>query len=194
MSVFTKNYKEVLILGNGPTLKDNLQEILDYQSRGVVVFGVNRIFLSEEIRTDYYVALDRHLWRHNFEDILSQNCQHYFAGKMYYPKMQQVENLSVIEYSNNPLDFATKWGQKIGHGHTSVYAAMQLAVIAGAEKIDIFGVDGGPDKSGKTHFFGSRNRKEKAWNAINRGITAGLEKLSQLGIPYQIHSEVYHAR
>lgn len=189
--VFPRRKEIALVLGNGPSLPC-YQKQIESLSPNAILFGVNRIFLFD-VRIDYFVALDKFVWKHDFDSIWNLHCKTYFSVKRYTTPSFYLDNLELLPRHKDPFHFATKWGDQVGHGYTSVFPCMQLAVMSGAKEIHVFGVDCKPNQDGKTHFYGSCNRRGRIWQNIRKGVDAGLENLKKLGIQYQVHSELYHA-
>ena len=173
-----------VILGNGPSL-DEYKEI-----PGTTVWGVNRIFLAP-IRIDYFLALDRHLWRHEVKKIEATKAKKYYLPARYKELAEMsihMHKIETFDYAENPTDFL-KDG-KIGHGYTSVFAATQLAILAGAKEIQYFGVDwkAEPDR---THFYGTAQRRHKFWELGKKSFLVALNWLEKNNVPYRVNSHLF---
>jgi len=182
--MFTKNNCHV-ILGNGPSL-ESYRPI-----KNTVVWGVNRIYLAPTIKIDNYLALDRHLWRHEGKRIEQTKASFYFVPTRYKELAEMSihqHKLKTFEYAQEPTAFL-KEGQ-IGHGYTSVFATIQLAILAGAKEIQFFGVDWRPDKD-RSHFYGTPQRSSKFWELGKKSFLIALDWLDQNNIPYKVNSHLF---
>lgn len=188
--------KIACVLGNGPSLSRyhaKIKEITHYQ--GASVWGVNRIFL-EPVPTpiDYYVALDRTTWKVYKIEIQKLFALRYFCPDRYREFSAVIDRLHTFQYAHkgHHYHFATQFGEGIGHGHTSVFAAMQLAYMSGARDIHLFGVDFEKDSDGKTHCYGNRRWNQKSMNFAKQGIKTAIAFLKTQNVPVTIHSDLWH--
>lgn len=170
---------KALILGNAFSLHDFPAPQAD------IVFGVNRIFLSELFRdrVTHYCAVDPYLWRKELDNILSlKNCELY-----YYPK--NIESRIKPTYSeqrkfgialNMPAAVTFDLEKKVfGHGFSSVYPATQVAYSLGATELIVQGVEFGYMPGKPTHFFGDRRKRKKNMDFARASYIGLLQKLSE---------------
>ena len=132
--VFPRTSDAAVVLGNGPSIIRYMSDIEWKYSSGAVTFGVNRIFmLNLMVPINYYVAPDRDLWIQEIKAIHKLHCQRYFVPECF-RKWADINRLMTFGYHDeDPFHFATKWGEGMGHGHTCVFIALQLAVMSGAK-------------------------------------------------------------
>lgn len=196
-SVFPVRRESAIILGNGPSMRRFAAQFTSlYSATNPSVWGVNRVCLADYSAfrpVNYYIALDRACWKTYPGEIsaLGATC---FCPARRWTAENLPDNYVVFDIAGEPFAFAREYSTeaKIAHGFTSVYACMQLAVISGAKRIDLFGVDGGrPDADGMTHAHGAVQRGEKIWLNIMRGIVAGVKHLQAIGIDCNIHSDIF---
>ena len=117
---------KAIILGNSFSLHDFPYE----PQKNTIVFGVNRIFLSDIYKNeiDYYCALDPYLWQNSSQQILSCNSKNYYIHKHYYNRIQDTK----LKALTTPLNIVSSdlFGNKdtgYGHGYSSIYPCIQLA-------------------------------------------------------------------
>ena len=69
-------------------------------------------------------------------------------------------------------------------GRNSGAQAMNIAVLSGATRILLLGIDGGPDKDGQTHFHGGHPSActPSVWDAIRQSFSAMEHELERLKI------------
>lgn len=181
---------KAVILGNSPSLLDFL--IKESQLKNALIFGVNRIyeFKTFPLNLDYYVALDKTLWKTNKEDIFKLKAKKYCVYERYQEYAKESfhsSRLEILKYTQDPFTFSIKEKNLVGHGYSSVFAATQLAVQRGAKEIEFFGVDYCL-KGTKSHFFGTRHRSQKFWDFGMAGMLKIFQECSSLGICVKINT------
>jgi len=124
----------IIILGNGPSLKDFDFTCLD----GFTTIGVNRI--PEIFDPDYLVFLDPITWAENKELIIESK-----ATVKYCP--EDIDTGGICKpfkrYWPGALDpiISTDWEQGLFFGYTVIMAAINLAYLMEAKKAVLLGVD-----------------------------------------------------
>jgi hypothetical protein len=187
----TKTHENQVICGNGPTLPIFLDKIIALSNKSMV-WGVNRIYTIKEIKVDYYIALDKHLWRFEWQNLLEIKPLKYFILNRYYELARErihAHKLESFEYGNNPLEFSTTPGI-VNHGYNSVFAAIQIAVMQGARKLEVFGVDF-KNFDGKSHCYGQAHRNEKCWKYGRKSILEAIRFCKNNNIEITINSPVF---
>lgn len=73
---------------------------------------------------------------------------------------------------------------KVATGRNSGAQAMNIAVLAGAARILLLGIDGGPNKEGQTHFHGGHPSPSNPliWDYVRQSFSAMEHELERLGI------------
>lgn len=184
-----------VVLGNGPSLEYNYSKIEEqYKTYDPMIFGVNRVFLLPETITfpiHYFTAMDRILWEMNSRDIHNRlRCMRHFAPESY-AHQAQLSRLVPFQLHTDPHHFATEWGEPVGHGYTGIFACLQFAYIAGAEKIEIFGVDCALDTDGRSHFWGTTKRKRRVFDKIRYSVCLAVNQLEKLGVETIVNSHLF---
>lgn len=191
LEVFPVKDRIVIILGNGPSLTDYLSEIEGLAYNGAAIFGVNRIYLLDApFRVHYFVALDKILWEMESHNIHKRMFARHFCPQRYI-QFADLTRLVPFEFAGKPRNFAMNWGECLGHGYTSVYAAMQLAFMIRPSEIRIYGVDYSHGKDGKSHFWGTTKRKHATWQRGLESTLQGIEILKRKGITTTIRSHLF---
>lgn len=193
-----------VILGNGPTLEDHVTEILAGQ-RDAITFGCNRIYTpvgGKVLPVDYYLAMDRYFWDADLKKVLGLKAMTYFVREKYYQIIingpyKFRANIVPFKLAQDPHTFSIDIEQPIGHGFTSVYPCLQLAYMAGAKEMHVYGVDFAnsvDQKTGETksHFWGNTNRSLTGWKAGKAMVKSGVAKLRELGVEVKIHSDLFN--
>lgn len=180
-----KNKNIHVILGNGPSL-DGYRTI-----KNATVWGINRIFLAP-IKVDNYLALDRHLWRFEGKRIEQLKATKYYLPERYKDLAEiaiHQHKIKTFTYAEKPTDFLKD--NKIGHGYTSVFATIQLAILDGATEIQFFGVDFASETN-RSHFYGLVQRSPKFWTLGKKSFLIALNKLDELGIKFKVNSHLFN--
>ncbi|MFH0814324.1 MAG: 6-hydroxymethylpterin diphosphokinase MptE-like protein [Pseudomonadota bacterium] len=194
---FPKRSETAIILGNGPTVLETLQDAVKLQKeKNAVVFGVNRVYMlpKDVIPFHYFCAVDNSLWEQFSKEILGMKCLAYFIREKYYAPLYNLYarvNFQSFQVAQGPREFAQNIGDRIAHGFTSVYPCMQFAYIQGAKEVHLYGVDYKKREDGQTHFWGTTSRTAKGWAEGRKTILLGIEKLRALGCKVEIHSRLF---
>jgi hypothetical protein len=184
-----------IILGNGPGLnlyQDVLISLL--KTKQYKVWGVNRIYRFDLFKDSKdnkdskdkltnYIALDRHLWQNEKDKIFKLRADKYYCCDRYLELLRETHHQSKIEtfrYTKNPYTFSVTPGL-VGHGYTTTYAAIQLAVQQGAKEIQLFGVDFAKLNE-VSHFYGTSKRTEKFWSWGKESMLKAMSECEKLNI------------
>lgn len=174
---------ECIVLGNSPRINDNIDKIRSL-NKEFTTFGVNRIFLLEDVRIDYFLALDRRLWEYNAKEILNLRCKNYYVP-VKYSKFLDSNNKKEFSFSDNPFTFCNS-ETKLSHGFTSVFPCFQIAFFLGFKKINVFGVDL-KNINGKSHFFEQfLKRSEKTRVLARKSINITKEFFEKNNVDFNI--------
>jgi len=100
------DYKKTILLGNGPSLKDDIEKVIEESKESEVYvlnyFAVTNYFLK--IKPEYYVLTDRMFWSQNAnEDIKKDNEELYFHLDKVDWRMNLVCPESGFEWISNRL-------------------------------------------------------------------------------------------
>ena len=191
--IFPKKSDVAIIIGNGPSLRRyNVELYKLYKQTNPIVFGVNRVFLtSVKVPIHYYVALDKTTWKRELQQIHRLKSLRYFTVEKYIDSAQ-VARLKTFRYSPDSwVHFASKWGDPMGHGRTSVFPCMQLACMAGVKQVHVFGVDMCRDNDGISHDGRNLDRDPRSWKWGKQAIIVGINELEKNGIECKIHSDLF---
>lgn len=138
--------KKILVMGNGPSINTFDLRLEDYD----FIIGVNRIFKKIK-KINMYVALDKRCWTDFLPEIIGLQSEFYITSEKY---------VNIFTTSQLPLLGLKFTGEEnslkgLGHGYSSIYPALTLALFFFPKHIDIIGVDFVPGNT--THFYGNRN-------------------------------------
>jgi hypothetical protein len=162
-----------VIMGCGTSLTPTV--IKRIEAKNVITIGVNSIFKifcpDYHIHVDYWK--DNHFSRtnnHNLQELIDRGCE--LFAPLNHDWMTTTYLKHVPFYSDHTVKFATSLSRGVvplllGHSSTSIYHALQLAVIMGAKKILLAGVDFYvPVENGvcKMHIYDCENKVDS--NAI----------------------------
>lgn len=182
---------EWLILGNGTSLNEYLPEIRA-KVGNCKIFGVNRVYMLD-IPYDYYLAIDKKCWGEFAE--FPKNTRFFIQTKYNsLPNVSKITKLTNFNLFKQPFEFnrfVDLCNIEIGHGFSSVYAAIQICLAHNPSKISIYGVDFSLGKNGNTHFYGFRNRTEKSWKLGKQGILQAYNIIKDMKIDVEIYSELF---
>lgn len=100
------DYKKTILLGNGPSLKDDIEKVIEESKESEVYvlnyFAVTNYFLK--IKPEYYVLTDRMFWSQNAnEDIKKDNEELYFQLDKVDWRMNLICPESGFEWISNRL-------------------------------------------------------------------------------------------
>lgn len=186
-----------IVLGLGTSLDRFWAQAKEIYERDAMVFACNAIWkVDRAIPVHYYVAADKHTWKEQPRKIHELFALRYFCPKRY-EEFAQVSRLHSFDFASKgqhrgAFEFAENWGDPMGHGFTSVCLAMQLAYMAGAREVHLFGVDCKNDPTtGKTHVYGYTNRNVRVWKRARQGIVIAKESIEKLGVECTIHSDLF---
>lgn len=139
---------KAIILGTGPSLADQKQDIIRLRNNGFMVFGVNNTF--EDFDLDVWVACDPK-WHQVYSPIRGD----FF--KLHWDK--DICEKYGYEYIEG------RWGDGLStdksyihYGHSSGYQALNLAVLWDAEEIYLCGYDMNYNSDTRHYFTGLSNR------------------------------------
>lgn len=133
------NEKFAVLIGGGPSLKDNLDKIKFHQDQGHIIFATNRTFkyLKENgIQPNFHVMLDARPGNADFIDdgvgLYASQCDHEVFAKAVNPVMWHTMECSSIVPDE---------GIFIGFGSTVGLKSIALAHVLGYRKIHLYGYD-----------------------------------------------------
>ena len=171
--------KRCFIIGNGPSLRiEDLDLLRQYND---ICFGSNMIYQAYKRtvwRPDYYVLADYIGWKkvNEYDTAVFLQSKKTFIAEFYfneYSLPQNVVQFNLFPFKDN-RGFSGDIADYVYSGGTVTYAAMQIAVYMGFEKIYLLGCDCGND-----HFYGKRENSyvstsDRSWDATTFNVSYWL--------------------
>ena len=146
------NGETIVILGTGPSIYDVDFSLLE----GVTTIGVNKILFGFD--PDYLVWLDRN-GIHGLEDISAESKAEKYCSSRAWNKSGGKDVIPFERY--NPRDgqpfLTSDFKRGLYHGPSSIFAAINLAYIFGAERVILLGVD----LHNGAHFYDEKGKDER---------------------------------
>lgn len=146
--------RRCFIIGGGPSLKDFNWNLL----KGELSIGINKAI--QKIDPCILFSMDERFWTWYFDRVLDedtlQSIDNYKGYKVYMKTGSRYINRGEIYHTDiyrerDSISPSLKEG--LGHGANSGYAALNLAIILGANPIYLLGFDMHGDAQGKQQWF-----------------------------------------
>lgn len=191
-----------VIVGGGPSLKDDIEQIRLRQQHGQKIFTLNnswKILAENGIKADFHVMLDAR--EENLEFIPPFHVEQYYASQCH-PKIWDASPKAVLWNHINAMNITDKGEVFIAGGSTVGLNALSVAYILGYRNLHLYGFDSSyEDEShhaynqslndGENTVTVSVNGKEfkcAAWMASQvADFTALLPQLLSLGCTLTVH-------
>jgi hypothetical protein len=153
-----ENKLKAIILGTGPSLLSQADDIKRLQQAGFKVFGINNTFINFNL--DYWIACDPS-WHEIYSpvDFSKMNVETKPPCGQYHWDSFIAGKHGYIHIKGEWRDgLSTSW-DCIHYGHSSGYQALNLAVLHGAKEIYLCGYDMNY-KGLKRHYFDGLSEKD----------------------------------
>jgi len=169
--------RNFLILGGGPSIKENIDKIKKLQEElNPVVIAVNRA--HDEINIDYHAFTNRKRLKSNSK-LIRKNAKLLLGVHLPKKIINKFKNYDLVMYQNTESDFSINNGIIGSNCRTSAVLMIAVAYIMGAKEIFIAGLDGYSNliKSKKDiHFWEEERVENRAYNEYLLRIEALNDK------------------
>lgn len=164
-----KRGNTVLLVGNG----NNLHLTPPEDFKNYVTIGMNTIHLYDGWTPDYYLTVDRRVFR-EFGDAINKKMKG-VTKVLPYPRLRQWHTDHILWYRPKPgliwqPGRYALWQDDIGQGNVTysnaMHIAIKLAYYMGAKTILIIGMEHEPKKANR-HFWGNDHGMSHAQNTKN---------------------------
>ena len=170
---YPTNDVEVMIVGGGPSLKDQIDEIRDLRERGVKLVTLNNAYqycLDHQIKPSAYVMVDARPFNVRFVENTIPECKYFIASQCdpeVFQKLDKVKEQTFIWHTSAEeiQDILTAQYPKcfpVPGGSTVLLRAIPLFRMLGFKRFHIFGCDSCLDIAGSHHAYEQKENDEQA--------------------------------
>ena len=170
---YPTNDVEVMIVGGGPSLKDQIDEIRDLRERGVKLVTLNNAYqycLDHQIKPSAYVMVDARPFNVRFVENTIPECKYFIASQCdpeVFQKLDKVKEQTFIWHTSAEeiQDILTAQYPKcfpVPGGSTVLLRAIPLFRMLGFKRFHIFGCDSCLDIVGSHHAYEQKENDEQA--------------------------------
>jgi len=170
---YPTNDVEVMIVGGGPSLKDQIDEIRDLRERGVKLVTLNNAYqycLDHQIKPSAYVMVDARPFNVRFVENTIPECKYFIASQcdpsvferleavkdqtyIWHTSAEEIQDILMAQY---PKCFP------VPGGSTVLLRAIPLFRMLGFKRFHIFGCDSCLDIAGSHHAYEQKENDEQA--------------------------------
>ena len=170
---YPTNDVEAMIVGGGPSLKDQIEEIRDLRERGIKLITLNNAYqycLDHGIKPSAYVAVDARPFNVRFVENTIPECKYFIASQCdpeVFQKLEKVKDQTYIWHTSAEeiQDILTAHYPKcfpVPGGSTVLLRAIPLFRMLGFKRFHLFGCDSCLDIAGSHHAYEQKENDEQA--------------------------------
>ena len=172
--------EDIILVANGPGLNKIDFKIFDNK----IVFGMNRIYLSEKIKPDYLCCINDLVTEQFKKDFNELNIPTFFKYRHHASIKKNNNYFFEKGFSNIP--FSCDLSNGLNPAATVTYACLQIIFYMGFKRVFIVGLDH------NFSFIGNVNEKQKVQTDSNHFIKDYFPKGSTWETPDLLSSEYFY--